>query len=127
MKIVMPEGDQKKKGHYVPGMISHGMLYISGQLPIDPETGAMVGGGAAEHAAAALGNVERVLKAAGLTRENVVQCRIYIPHVEDWDAVNAAYAEFFGTHKPARAIVPSRELHYGALAEVEAVAELEAE
>jgi len=74
----------------------------------------------------ALYNLERVLTEAGLTKENVVQTRIYIPNVEHWGTVNQVYAEFFGNHKPARAIVPCRELHYGALVEIEAIAELEA-
>ena len=72
----------------------------------------------------ALHNVERVLFAAGCTKEDVVLCRVYIPDVAAWDTVNAVYAAFFGSHKPARVIVPTRELHNGALVEIEAVAEL---
>ena len=72
----------------------------------------------------ALHNVELVLKAAGCTKENVVMCRVYIPDVAHWDTVNAVYADFFGEHRPARVIVPSRALHNGALVEIEAVAEL---
>ncbi len=51
-------------------------------------------------------------------------CHVYIPKVEYWDEVNAAYAKFFGPHKPARVVVPSRELHGGALVEIEAMAEM---
>lgn len=127
MKPVLLQQSANKKGHYVPGVISHGMLYVSGQLPVDPATGAIVTGGVVEHTRATLDNVERVLTAAGLTKAHVVQCRVYIPNVADWDAVNDAYAAFFGPHKPARVIVPSRALHHGALVEIEAVAELEAE
>ena len=72
----------------------------------------------------ALHNVERVLLAAGCTKEDVVLCRVYIPDVAEWDTVNAVYAAFFGRHKPARVIVPTRELHNGALVEIEAIAEL---
>ena len=127
MKKVIPQGTRKGGGHYAPGVISNGMLYISGQLPIDPETGVMPEGGVSVQAKMALGNVERILLAAGLTRENVVQCRVYIPDVAYWDEVNAVYAAFFGAHKPARVVVPSRNLHGGALVEIEALAEMETE
>jgi reactive intermediate/imine deaminase len=127
MKTVIPQGTPKGSGHYVPGVISNGMLYISGQLPVDPETGLMPGGGVGAHAKRALANVERILLTAGLSRENVVQCRVYIPDVAYWDEVNGVYAEFFGTHKPARVVVPSRNLHGGALVEIEAIAEMEAD
>jgi 2-iminobutanoate/2-iminopropanoate deaminase len=127
MKTVTPQGTRKGGGHYVPGVISNGMLYISGQLPVDPETGVVPEGGVSAQARMALANVERILLAAGLSRENVVQCRVYVPDVEYWDEVNAVYAEFFGAHKPARVVVPSRDLHGGALVEIEAIAEMKAE
>jgi reactive intermediate/imine deaminase len=127
MKTVIPEGTRKGSGHYAPGVISNGMLYISGQLPVDPETGVMPDGGVSAQAKKALANVERILLAAGLTRENVVQCRVYVPDVAYWDEVNAVYAEFFGAHKPARVVVPSRDLHGGALVEIEALAEMKTE
>lgn len=126
MKAITIESKLENKGHYVPGVISGGMLYISGQLPVHHETGAPISGDAARQTLDALHNVELVLKAAGLTREHVVMCRIYIPDVAYWDTVNEAYAAFFGHHKPARVIVPSRELHGGALVEIEAMAETRA-
>ena len=54
-----------------------------------------------------------------------ISCRVYIPDVSLWDEVNAAYAEFFGTHRPARVMVPTTALHHGALVEIEAIAETE--
>lgn len=125
MRTITIESTLENKGHYVPGIISGGMLYISGQLPVHHETGAPISGDAAQQTLDALHNVELVLKAAGLTRECVVMCRVYIPDVAYWDTVNEAYAAFFGSHKPARVIVPSRELHNGALVEIEAVAEMQ--
>lgn len=124
MKAVYVESKLENKGHYVPGMISGNTLYVSGQLPVHHETGAPMAENIAQQTRDALHNVERVLHAAGCTREDVALCRVYIPDVADWDTVNAAYAEFFGAHKPARVIVPTRELHNGALVEIEAVAEL---
>lgn len=101
------------------------MLYVSGQLPVDQDTGKIIEGDVAAHALMALNNVESVLIEAKLTRKHVVQCRVYIPDVAYWDVVNKVYAEFFGEHKPSRVMVPSRELHNGALVEIEAIAELE--
>ena len=124
MQIVTFETNAENKGHYVPGIISRGMLYISCQLPMDHELGKMVTGDIAEQTKTALANVEKVLRAAGAAKENVVLCRVYIPDVALWDTVNRVYGEFFGSHKPARVVVPTRELHNGALVEIEAVAEM---
>ena len=124
MKIISIESKLENKGHYAPGVISGNLLYISGQLPVHHETGLPIAEDAAQQTLDALHNVELVLKAAGLTKENVVMCRVYIPDVAYWDTVNNAYALFFGAHKPSRVIVPSRELHGGALVEIEAVAEM---
>ena len=124
MKPVTIESNASGAGHYAPGMVSRGMVYVSGQLPMDHEAGRMVLGSAAEQALQALNNVELVLKAAGAGRSDVVMCRVYIADVALWDEVNEAYAAFFGDHRPARVVVPAGELHHGALVEVEAVAEL---
>ena len=115
--------DIKKKGHYSPGVLVGNTLYISGQLPMDPETSQLVAGGIQAQTKAALGNVDRVLTAAGLAKTDVAMCRVYIPDMAYWDTVNDIYADFFGEHKPARVIVPTRELHHGALVEIEAMAE----
>ena len=125
MKKVTIESNLENKGHYSPGVISNGMLYISGQLPVDHAAGLPASGDISKQTADALHNVELVLHSAGLTKENVVMCRVYIPDVACWDTVNEVYAEFFGAHKPARVVVPSRPLHNGALVEIEAVAVLQ--
>ena len=122
MKFI--EGLTSRGGHYSPGVIAGGMLYVSGQLPIDPGTGKIAEGGIREQTKQALANVGRVLAAVGLGPENVVMCHVYISDMGNWDAVNEVYADFFGAHKPARAVVPTRELHHGALVEIEAVAEM---
>ncbi len=124
MKKIVLESKLVNKGHYVPGMISNGMVFVSGQLPVHHETGAPMANTIEEQTMDALHNVELVLKAAGVTKNDVVLCRVYIPDVKYWDVVNAKYGEFFGEHKPARVVVPSRDLHNGAMIEIEAVAEI---
>lgn len=109
-------------GHYVPGMKHNGVLYISGQLSINPETGLIPEGGIKAQARQALDNLDLVLKEAGAAREDVLHCRVYIPDVAYWPDLNEVYAEFFGKHKPARVVVPSNNLYNGCLVEVEAIA-----
>ena len=112
-------------GHYTPGMKYNGVLYISGQLSIDPETGKPAEGGVKAEAAQALKNLDLVLTEAGITRNEVIQCRVYIPDVSLWGELNEAYAEYFGDHKPARVVVPSNKLYGGCQVEIEAVAACE--
>lgn len=123
MKAVTLDVKGENKGHYVPGMISNGMLYISGQLSIDLDTREVCTGGIREHMRQALHNVDRVLAAAGLTRDNVVFCRVYVAGIDNWDEANEEYKKFFGEHKPARVIMSTQELHFGCLVEIEAIAE----
>ena len=124
MEKILLKTAGENKGHYSPGVISKGMLYISGQLSIDLDTRAVPEPDIDAHMALALHNVERVLQAAGLTRDSVVQCRIYVADIRCWDRVNEVYRQFFGEHKPARIVVPVPALHFGCLVEIEAVAEL---
>ncbi len=123
MEFISPSISYENKGHYSAGVLSNGMLYISGQLPLDPQTGRVTGEGMDEQTRAALAGVGRVLQAAGLERHNVVQCRVYVTDIAEWDVVNRVFAEFFGAHKPARAVVPVPALHHGCLIEIEALAE----
>lgn len=109
-------------GHYTPGIIHNGVLYISGQLSINPETGKPAEGTVTDEARQALKNLDTVLAAAGVPKENVIQCRVYIPDVAYWGELNTAYAEYFGAHKPARVVVPSGPLYGGCSVEIEAIA-----
>ncbi len=112
-------------GHYTPGIKHNGILYISGQLSIDPETGKPAGETVVDEARQALKNLDLVLQEAGVTKNDVLQCRVYIPDVAYWGELNEAYAEYFGEHKPARVVVPSGPLYGGCRVEIEAVAACE--
>jgi 2-iminobutanoate/2-iminopropanoate deaminase len=114
------------------GLYSHAVrvgawLFISGQLPLDIQR-RIVGTTPGEHAVQALENVRRILEAAGGTLESVVQVTIYITDVGHWPEVDREYRGVFGSVPvaPARAIVPVKELHFGALVEVQTVAYLNA-
>ena len=124
MQIIDPQFKGHNPGHYSAGVISHGMLYVSGQLSIDPDTREVCQGDIKDHARLALNNVDRVLKAAGVSRDRVVFCRVYTPSAQYWSAINEVYAEFFGDHKPGRVVVSTTDLHCGCLVEIEAIAEV---
>lgn len=108
-------------GHYSAIVEHAGLLYVSGQLPVDPDTKAMPDGIEAQ-TAQALANVERLLQAAGASLSDVIQSRVYISDVDLWGRLNVTYAGAFGEHKPARVVVPTGPLHHGALVEIEVVA-----
>lgn len=124
MRVIEADFKGCNPGHYCSAMASHGMLYISGILSIDPDTREVCRGGIREHTQLALANLDRVLAAAGIGRNDVVLCRIYTPSARYWHDINAVYAGFFGPHKPARSVAPTSGLHMDCLVEIEAVAEL---
>jgi 2-iminobutanoate/2-iminopropanoate deaminase len=91
---------------------------------VDPVTGEKGAGTVEEQTRLALRNIELILLSAGSDLNHVIKTTAYIPDVELWAGVNAAYAEVFGDHRPVRAVVPCRDLHYGCLVEIEAIAAL---
>lgn len=125
MVDVDSETKKKSKAHYSSAVVHKGIVYISGQLPMDPQKGTPVGGAIEEQARAALQNLSDVLDAAGSSRDKVLKTTAYIPDISMWGKVNEIYAEFFGNHKPARTVVPSTALHYGCLIEIDAVGYVE--
>lgn len=109
-------------GHYSQAIVHGGMVYVSGQLPIDPRTGEKRVGSIEEQTEQALQNLAAILRAAGSDLDQVVKTTVYISDIQLWGRVNAVYSRFFGKHRPARAVVPTRELHFGFQIEIEAVA-----
>ncbi|HKP28845.1 MAG TPA: RidA family protein [Gemmatimonadales bacterium] len=122
MNKVQPAEMPVPKGHYSPGVVANGFVFVSGMLPIDPASGAIVDGGVEAQTERTLRNVELVLRAAGSSLDRIVQMTVYIPDGELWGAVNTTYARVMGSHRPTRAIVPVSPLHYGALIEIQAIA-----
>jgi 2-iminobutanoate/2-iminopropanoate deaminase len=109
-------------GHYSQGVVHNGTLYVSGQLPIDPQTGEKCLDSVEDQTRQTLKNVAAVLAAAGADLGNVLKVTVYVSDIEIWGQVNEVYAEFFGEHRPARCVVPTRTLHHGFQVEIEAVA-----
>ena len=124
MKIYETEISKKKKTHYSLATEHNGILYISGQLSMDPET-RQIPEGLKAQTRQALKNLDNVLKLANATRNDILMCRIYTPDIDFWDEIDDEYALFFGDHKPARVVVPTNKLHFGCLLEIEATAMLD--
>lgn len=110
-------------GPYSQAMTYNGMLYTSGQIPIDPATGNLVGGGIKEQAERVCKNLEAVLKAAGTNFEKVIKTTCFLADMGDFAAFNEVYAKFF-VSKPARSCVAVKTLPKNVLCEVELIAHI---
>jgi 2-iminobutanoate/2-iminopropanoate deaminase len=99
-----------------------GLVFVSGQLPIDPATGSFPEGGVAEQARQSLLNAQAILRAAGLELADVVKTTVFLADMGDFAAMNAVYASFFAEPFPARSAVAVKTLPKGALVEIECIA-----
>ena len=99
-----------------------GLVFVSGQLPIDPATGAFPQGAVAEQTRQSLTNAKAILAAAGLGMENVVKTTVFLADMGDFAAMNEVYAQFFSAPFPARSAVAVKTLPKGALVEIECIA-----
>jgi 2-iminobutanoate/2-iminopropanoate deaminase len=117
-------GTRRPVGHYSQAIIANGFVFVSGQVPADLATGTPTVGTIEEQTTLALGNVGRILEAAGSSLAHAVQMTIYLARIDDWGVVNQTYARIMGPHQPTRAIVPVNPLHYGAGVEIQCVAVL---
>jgi 2-iminobutanoate/2-iminopropanoate deaminase len=120
-KIKLPNAPEPV-GHYSSAVVHNGLIFVSGQLPRDAVTGKVETGAIEAQTELALRNVEAILLAAGSDLNHVLQFTIYVSDMELWDTVNATYARILGEHKPARAIVPIKDLHFGTKIEIQAIA-----
>ncbi|MFQ5791464.1 MAG: RidA family protein [Acidobacteriota bacterium] len=125
MRTVSTSEAPQPRGHYSQAIIHGGLVYVSGQLPIDAKTGKRHIGPIEEQTEQVLDNVRAVLEAAGTDLQRVIKTTIYISDLALWEQANHVYARFFGEHRPAQAIVPTKTLHLGFQIEVEAIASIE--
>lgn len=111
-------------GPYSQAMKAGDFVYVSGQLPMNPETGEMVTGSIKEQTKQSLKNAKAILEEAGTSLENVVKTTVFLQDMDDFADMNGVYAEFFTDHKPARAAVEVAKLPLGADVEIQMVAYL---
>jgi reactive intermediate/imine deaminase len=108
-------------GHYTQAVLHGNTLYVSGQLGVTKDTEEPLLVGVGEQVLFALSNIERIARTVGAHRTDVVKATIYVTDLSQWAEANRAYASFFGDHKPARSVVPCKDLHLGSKIEIEAV------
>ena len=108
-------------GHYSHAVTGGGLVFVSGQLPITPDGTKLNEAPFAQQARQVLDNVSNALVAGGGSIATLLQVRVYVTDIADWPEFNAIYAQWAGTARPARAVVPVPALHYGFKIEVEAV------
>lgn len=121
-KAIRTDGAPAAIGPYSQAIEAGGFVFLSGQIPLDPATGALVQGGAREQAERVMDNLAAVLAAAGLGFEHVVRCTIYLADLADFAVVNDVYGARFASEPPARATVQVAALPKGARVEIDAVA-----
>ena len=109
-------------GPYSQAVMANGTLYVSGQIPVVPATGAIVSDKVEDQARQVMENVKAVVEAAGLTLDNVVKTTVFIKNMDDFAVINGIYSEYFKENSPARACVEVARLPKDVLIEMEAIA-----
>ena len=109
-------------GPYSQAVQTGNMLFVSGQIPIDPATGVFSGEDITTQTHQSLTNIKNILAAAGYSMNDVVKTTVLLADIADFTAINAVYAEYFTENKPARAAFAVKDLPRGALVEIEAIA-----
>jgi 2-iminobutanoate/2-iminopropanoate deaminase len=109
-------------GPYSQAVTYGGMVYLSGQIPLDPATGALVEGGIRDQTTRVLENLKAVLEASGASLQSVVKTTVYLADMQDFAAMNEVYARYFNTNPPARATIQAGRLPRDARVEIDCIA-----
>ena len=109
-------------GPYSQAIIANGFVYTAGQIPLDPKTGELVQGDIATQTTRVMESLKAILEQAGGSLQTVVKTTVFLKSMDDFAAMNAVYAEYFGDHKPARSTVQAAKLPRDVNVEIEAVA-----
>jgi 2-iminobutanoate/2-iminopropanoate deaminase len=120
-QVIIPEGGAKPLAPYSPGIRAGSLVFTSGQIGLDPETGILVSGGVKAETRQALENLSKILDSAGSSLDQVVKVTLYINEIDDYGLINEVYGNFFPENPPARAIIQG-DLPAGAHVEVDCIA-----
>ena len=121
-EIIATDRAPKAIGPYSQATRHNGLVYSSGQIPLDPATGQLIEGGIVEQTARVLENLTGVLEAAGAGLDSVLKTTVFLKDMGEFAAMNEVYAKYFGTNPPARATVEVARLPRDARVEIEAIA-----
>lgn len=121
-EIIETDAAPSAIGPYSQAVVAGNMLFTSGQLPIDPETGKMVDDCIKKATKQSIENIKGILSAKGATLENVVKTTVYLKNMSDFGDMNEVYSEYFATNPPARSAVEVEKLPKDGLIEIEAIA-----
>jgi 2-iminobutanoate/2-iminopropanoate deaminase len=121
-RVVSTDGAPQVIGPYAQGIDTGSLVFVSGQIPLDPATGQLVTGTIGEQTERVLKNLEAVLKASGLTLDHVVRTTVFLVDLGEFSAMNEVYARHFPKDPPARSTVQVAALPKGARIEIDAIA-----
>ena len=119
---IIPKTGATPRGHYTPAMRAGDFLFVSGQGPIDPETDKLVVSDIETQTRITLGNIQRILEAAGASITDIVKVSMFLRDISDFPKMNRVYSEFFGEHKPARTTIETKFHQPEMLVEIDCVA-----
>ena len=122
IRTIQTENAPAPAGHYSQAVVCNGLVFVAGQLAIDPQTGEKKLGSIEEQTEQVLKNISEILKAAGSDMKLVLKMTVFVTDISLWERVNEVYARVMGEHRPARAVIPTRDLHHGFLIEIDAIA-----
>jgi 2-iminobutanoate/2-iminopropanoate deaminase len=123
MKMIHTNHAPKAVGPYSQGVLAKGeTLYVSGQIPFVPETMSLVSEDIKEQTLQSLKNVLAIVEAAGMQKEHIVRCTVYMTDLSKFSLMNEVYQQFFGDHKPARAAIEVSRLPRDVAVEIDAIA-----
>lgn len=121
-RIIATENAPKAVAAYSQAVEMNGMLFISGQVPIDPAIGKLIEGGIEEQTMQVMKNIGAILEAAGYDYADVVKSTCFLSDIANFKAMNEVYAQFYPENRPARSAFAVRDLPLGALVEIETIA-----
>ena len=123
MQLIATPSAPKPGGHYSQAVVHGDLVFVAGQLPLDPDTGEVVGAGDIEaQTRQTLRNVDAILHAAGSGLDRTLSLTVYVTGRSLWEQVNRIHAEVLGSHRPARAVIPVPEIKPGCMIEIQAIA-----
>ena len=122
MQTIYTKNAPQPAGHYSQAIIHNELIYVSGQLPIHPKSGEKCLGSIEDQTKQTIENVASILDACDSSLKNVLKSTVYISDINLWTRVNRVYSDYFAEHRPARVVVPTKELHHGFKIEIEAIA-----